>query len=226
MCKFVQLSYGIDEEVPLYPGTPPFGVRKVKDIGKGDLCNTFSITLSDHSGTHIDMPMHFWKSGAGAKRYPAHKLACKNPLIIDCPKSPGETIEARDLAGLATAAPADALLIRTGFYKYRSSDAGTYCNGNPSLSPEAAGWIRQNLRNLKILGIDSVSISSVAQREMGAKAHKILLTDEGYCGGPVLILEDLYLPDELKNLNALLIFPIFTADIDSSPCTVIGVIYD
>lgn len=226
MCKFVQLSYGIDEEVPLYPGTSPLEIRKIKEIDKGDSCNTFSITLSNHSGTHIDTPMHFWKSGRGVKEYPAHKLACKNPLIIDCPKRPGEIIEVKDLTRLAAERESDALLIRTGFYKYRSSDAGTYCNSNPSLSPEAADWIRQNLQNLKILGIDSISISSSSHRETGARAHKILLTDHGYGGDPVLILEDLYLPGELKRLSELLVFPIFAADIDSSPCTVIGVIHD
>ncbi len=226
MHRVIRLSYGIEEEMPLYPGIPALKVRQVKGIDKGDSCNTFSITFSNHSGTHIDAPRHFFNSGKSAKDYLADKLVCKNPIVIDCPKRPGEIIEAKDLAGLPAGKDADALLIRTGFYKYRSSDAVAYCNNNPSLSPEAARWIRQNLLNLKIFGIDSISISSKARGAMGAESHKVLLTDEGYEGGPVLILEDLYLPADLSKLDELLVFPVFNADIDSSPCVVVGVTHD
>ncbi|MDD5136123.1 MAG: cyclase family protein, partial [Candidatus Omnitrophica bacterium] len=157
--------------------------------------------------------------------YPANKLACKDPVIIDCPKRPGGIIGLEDMTALKKEKKADAVLIRTGFYKYRSSDVGIYCEENPCLSPAAADWLRKNLRNLKIFGIDSISISSRAHRGVGAESHKILLTDRRYDGGPVLILEDLYLPAGLKTLDELLIFPLFSADIDSSPCTVIGVIH-
>ncbi|MDD5436315.1 MAG: cyclase family protein, partial [Candidatus Omnitrophica bacterium] len=159
MNKFMQLSYGIDEGSPLYPGTPPLKVGKVKEIRKGDPCNTFLVTLSNHLGTHIDMPNHFSDSGKGAKYYPANKLACKDPVIIDCPKRPGGIIGLEDMTALKKEKKADAVLIRTGFYKYRSSDVGIYCEENPCLSPAAADWLRKNLRNLKIFGIDSISIS-------------------------------------------------------------------
>ena len=226
MYKAILLSYNIDEATPIYPGTSPLAIRKAKEINSGDPCNTFSITLSNHSGTHIDMPKHFFDFGKSVKDYPVHKLTCKHPVIIDCPKRPGEIIEAKDLAGLSAEKNMDVLLVRTGFYKYRSSDVAVYCNNNPSLSPEAALWIRQNLLNLKIFGIDSISISSKARKGIGAESHRILLADEGYKGDPVLILEDLYLPDELKAINELMTFPVFSADIDSSPCTVIGIIHD
>lgn len=150
MHKVISLSYGIDESTPVYPGTPPLRIRKDKDIKNGDSCNTFSITLSNHFGTHIDMPRHFMDSGKNLKDYQAHNLTCKNPAIVDCPKRPGDIIEAKDLAGLPAEKDTDALLIRTGFYKYRSSDPWTYCNNNPLLSPEAARWIRRNLLNTSV----------------------------------------------------------------------------
>ncbi len=212
--------------MPLYPGVAPLEIRKLREIDKGDSCNTFSLTLSNHGGTHIDMPRHILNSGKSAKDYPADKLVCKNPVIIDCPKRPGEIVEVGDLTGLAADKESDALLIRTGFYKYRTSDIKRYCNENPPLSPGAAEWIRQNLLNLNIVGIDSISISSKAHKGLGAEAHRILLASQGYGGDPLLILEDLYLPEELRTLDELFIFPVFNADIDSSPCVVIGVASD
>ena len=226
MRTFVRLSYGIDEAAPLYPGTPPLEIRKIKEINKGDACNTFLITLSDHSGTHIDMPRHFLNSGKSVKGSHAPELVYKNPVIIDCPKRAGEIIEPGDLDGISSVKNADALLVRTGFYKYRDSNAGVYCNENPSLSPEAANRLRADLPNVKIFGIDSISISSKARREMGAEAHRILLADNGHGRGPVFILEDLYLPSEMKKLDELLVFPVFDAEIGGSPCTVVGLIDD
>ena len=224
MYKIVKLSYDIDEGTPLYPGTPPLKIEKVKEINKGDSCNTSLITFSNHSGTHIDAPRHFLDSGKGTKDYPANKLVYKKPVIIDCPKRPGEVVLPEDLSGLRLEKDVDALLIRTGSYKHRSSEPEKYRNENPSISPEAADWIRRNLLNLKIVGIDSISISSKMRKGDGVKAHKTLLTDKEYRGDPVLILEDLYLPSELKRVGELLIFPVFKADIDSSPCVVIGLI--
>lgn len=61
---------------------------------------------------------------------------------------------------------------------------------------------------------------------MGRESHKILLADGGHGKGPVLILEDIYLPSDLSKLDELLVFPVFNADIDSSPCLAIGVIHD
>lgn len=171
------------------------------------------------------MPKHFFSSGTGIKDCPEHRLNCKNPSLIDCPKRAGEMIEPRDLESSIRDMHTEALLIRTGFYRHRSADIEAYCNNNPFFSPNAARWIRENLLNLNMIGIDIISISSKAHKSMGIEAHKILLTDQDFKGAPVYILEDLYLPAEFKKIDELFVFPIFSADIDSSPCSVIGVIY-
>ena len=226
MHKVIPLSYTIDEGTPAYPGTRPLVICKDKEIQSGDSCNTFSITLSNHFGTHIDMPRHFFDSGINVKDCQTPAFICMRPIIIDCPKRPGESIEVKDLVGLPVGRKQDALLIRTGFSAYRTTDAWTYCNNNPLLSPDAARWIRQNLLDVKIVGIDAISISSKAHKGLGAKSHEILLVDGGYGGDPVFILEDLYLPPDVSRLDELLVFPVFSADIDGSPCVVMGIIHD
>ena len=42
----------------------------------------------------------------------------------------------------------------------------------------------------------------------------------------VLIIEDLYFPSGLGSIDELMVVPIFMEEVDSSPCTVIGVIND
>ncbi|OGX34846.1 MAG: hypothetical protein A3I43_03490 [Omnitrophica WOR_2 bacterium RIFCSPLOWO2_02_FULL_50_19] len=226
MSRFVQLSYRIDERSPLYPGTPALEIRNVKEIDKGDSCNTFSMTLSNHSGTHIDAPRHFLNSGKPISEYLPDELIYNRPCLIDCPKGKDELIGVKDLQSLSGKDDFDALLIRTGFCKYRNSNAEIYGYHNPCLTPEAAKWIRENYPKIRLIGIDTISISSYAHKGLGPLTHKILLGQEGFDGPPILILEDMNLPDSIKKVDELIIVPVFSGRIDSSPCTALGVIHD
>jgi len=87
-----------------------------------------------------------------------------------------------------------------------------------------ASYIRLELENVRCIGIDSISVSSCQNREIGRKTYNIFLKKEGYKGDPVLLLEDLDLPrKDLDKLKTILICPLMIENIDSAPCMVIGV---
>lgn len=234
MKRYIKLSYNISVDTPLYPETPPIIIKKVKEISKGNSCNTSLITLLNHAGTHIDAPRHFFNSGRTITEYSIEELVFQKPLIVDCPKRVDEVIEIDDLVSLINSNDTDMLLIRTGFYRYRIAQSSAlnlqslynYCYKNPYLSPKTAEWIRNNHSHIRAIGIDCISISSYEKREIGRETHKILLNSDKFKGSPVLIIEDLYLPHEIKKLDELIISPIFIEGVDSTPCTVIGVIND
>jgi kynurenine formamidase len=234
MKRYVRLSYNISVDTPIYPETPPIIIEKVKEISKGNSCNTSVVTLSNHAGTHIETPYHFFDFGRTITEYSIEEFVFQKPLIIDCPKRSDEAIEIDDISSPMNSNYADMLLIRTGFYKYRtiqSSDLNpqslyTYSHKNPYLSPKAAEWLRNNHPDIRAIGIDCISISSHEKRDIGKEAHKILLKKDGFKGEPVLIIEDLYLPYEIKKLDELIVSPIFMESVDSSPCTVIGIMQD
>ncbi len=225
--RYVNISYAIDEDnTPLYPGTKPIAIRRVKEIAKGDPCNTSLITLSNHAGTHVDAPRHFWNSGRAISDYSLEELVFRKVVLIDCRKSAEEPIWIEDLQALKYRDDADAVLIRTGFHKYRRTDAKAYCYKNPYLSVAAAGWIRKKFYKLRAIGIDCISISSYANRKEGMEVHKILLKKKGFGTSPVLILEALNLDYKIEKIDELIVAPIFIEGVDSAPCTVIGLIYD
>ncbi len=234
MKRYIKLSYNIGVDTPLYPETPPVIIEKVKEISKGNSCNTSLITLSNHAGTHIDAPRHFYDSGRAINEYSLEELVFKKPLLINCPKEINEVIKIGDLTGLMNSNDADILLIRTGFHKYRISQSSAltpqslynYCYKNPYLSPDTAEWIRNNLPDVKAIGIDCISISSFEKRKCGRETHKILLKEDGFKGPPILIVEDLYIPYEIHKLDEVIVSPIYIESVDSSPCTVIGIIKD
>ncbi len=214
--KHVKLSYIIDEKTPLYPGTPSFIFQEVKRIRDGDSCNTSLITISNHGGTHVDAPRHFFDSGRSISEYSLEELIFSIPRLIDCHKDPEEMIERKDLESKISK-DCDLLLIRTGFYGYRNNDRHTYCFRNPALSPEAARWIRDDYPNIHAIGIDCISVSSYGSRNLGKETHKILLQSNGFDGPPVLILEDVDLSSDLNGLKEVLVIPLCLTGIDSAP---------
>ncbi len=82
--------------------------------------------------------------------------------------------------------------------------------------------LRKELKFIKAIGIDTISITAFQRKEEGRSAHKILLKKSN-SGRPMLIIEDLNLSMEYANFSRIFAIPIFIKGIDSAPCTVIGV---
>ena len=49
---------------PVYDGDPETIAEQVRSIDNGDGCNLSKISMSVHSGTHIDAPLHFFDEGS------------------------------------------------------------------------------------------------------------------------------------------------------------------
>lgn len=220
----VRLSYPLRMGMPLYPGTPETVLEEVKSKDRGDSCNTSLITISNHAGTHIDAPAHFDSAGRKIGDYEPESLVFDNIAIADCPKRPGEPVVSEDLKGSLGDAT-DLLLIRTGFGKYRNAGAGErdrlYTTNNPYLHVDTARMLREH-GAIRAIGIDCVSISSRADRDMGRRAHETLLTVGHFQKDPLLIIEDMFIPDDISRIDRIIVVPLYFDDIDSAPCTVLG----
>lgn len=229
-CKIVRLSYTLGEGMPLYPGTPGTELSVVKSKDHGDSCNTSLITLSNHAGTHIDGPAHFDKFGKRIGDYDAYSLIFRNIAIADCRKEAGEPILPKDLAGYL-GDETDLLLIRTDFSKYRGPvvkgyENDLYCSNNPYLHSDTAMMLREYLAGIKAIGIDCISISSLANKEMGKKAHEILLNVGNFKKDPILVIEDMFIPEAPSKIDEIIVVPLYCEVIDSAPCTILGFMDD
>lgn len=226
MRKILRLSYILSETMPLYPGTPGTELSPVKSKERGDSCNTSRIVISNHAGTHIDGPAHFETSGRTISDYDPNSLVFESISIADCRKEAGTPILPRDVEGYLYD-NTDLLLIRTGFGKYRnavtgSHDGDLYCSRNPYLHLETALMLRERDSNVRAIGVDCISISSLANRDMGRRAHEALLSTGKYRNNPILIIEDMLIPDDLTRVDEIIVVPLYCQGIDSAPCTVLG----
>ncbi len=211
------LSYSIDEHGPVYPGDLPVSIAKVRDIKKHDSCNTSLVMLSNHAGTHLDTPRHFFEKGKTIREYRPSELRFTEPYLIDCHKRSGEAIKPADLELRGKEKQADIVLLRTGFGRYRAKDPEAYCRDNPFISPQAARCMIRNFPRIKAVGIDTISISTRKNSNLGKESHKILL------GKGILIIEDMFFPHDIKNTIEINVFPVFKGCPDGSPCVVVGV---
>ncbi|MBC5626225.1 cyclase family protein [Clostridium sp. NSJ-49] len=78
--KFLDLSYEIDNGMPVYPGDEEVNLEKISDLNKdGYESITYSGTM--HAGTHIDAPMHMIESDKYICDYPLDNFIGKGVLL-------------------------------------------------------------------------------------------------------------------------------------------------
>jgi len=220
--KYILLSYKLTKTTPLYGNSKPIDIIVDKSIKNGDTANTCILNFHNHSGTHIDAPKHFCDNGKTITDYSLNELIFRFPIIINCPKSAGQMIDVKDIIGYEKELKkCDLLLLKTGFDRYRNKEI--YRLDNPGIAPELAKYLRSKFQNIRCLGIDTLSVSSYVNRELGRKTHKILLQKKGFKGEPMLIIEDMNLSnDEIMKLKTVIVAPLMIETIDGSPCMIIG----
>lgn len=210
--KPIFLSYFLDQNTPAYGGeTDLISVKRSRSIINGDNSNNSIITLTSHIGTHIDFPFHFSNDGKKSDDYPASFWIFNNIGIINC------SIEnvSREIQKLDT--DIDILILKTGFGKYRGMN--DYWKSQPVIPSSLALTLRNRFPNLRIFGFDMISLTSKLDRIEGKIAHINFLINHD-----ILILEDMNLNELNEKIpKKIIVSPLQIAELDGTPCTVIGV---
>ncbi|WP_323766621.1 cyclase family protein [Antarctobacter sp.] len=74
----VDMSHVTDETFPTYFGAPGISYDKAFDFAK-DGFNLYNLTVNEHTGTHVDAPLHFSADGQSVDEIPVENLVC--PLV-------------------------------------------------------------------------------------------------------------------------------------------------
>jgi len=219
------LSHRIDETTPLYGDQGHVVIERSRSV-RGETCAcTSKLALPGHVGTHIDAPRHFDASGACLEDYPADFWRCSSPWLIDCRAEPGAIIGLDDIGDALEAMPpgVDLLLLRTGFEAWRDKDANVYATQGPGVAPEVARWLRR-CGQIRIFGIDFISVSSFTNRELGRQTHREFLCADGSGLAPVLLLEDMALSGLAAAPKEVWVVPLRFAEADGAPATVLAAV--
>jgi kynurenine formamidase len=217
MSKWIYLSYPLNRITPAYGGGDTIKIRQEKNMETGASCNTQHWSSSNHLGTHIDFPKHFARGGATSSSYNPGFWIFDAPFILEISTvEPGVIIEPEALEMDIVPDDTDILIIKTGFCHLRDKDI--YWKNNPGFDPAFAIFLRKSFPHLRVLGFDSISLSSFAHRKTGREAHKSFLDHYN----PILLLEDmdLTLIGNGTKLNQIIVSPLLVEGADASPSTV------
>lgn len=217
------LSYVLEKSTPTYGNRSKFEISKKSDMSNGDVANDSHISTTAHIGTHIDMPYHFYNNGQTIEDFNADFWVFKNPLIINI--KPKELIIKDELIAKLENIKEDnydIIIVKTGLCNIRKTDE--FWEKNYGFHPDLYDYLKRKFPYIRVLGFDSISVSSFQEKAIGRESHKRFLNPLK----PILLLEDMDLReiDENSNINKIIVSPLRITNCDGIPCTVFGMTYD
>ncbi len=210
--SFHDLTNLIFEGMPTYPGDPKPEFSAHFNL-KRDKVNVTRLTMSSHTGTHVDAPKHFIANGQGVDSVSLNKFIGETVILDVSKKQVGHGITDTELdIHEKLVKDNDILLLYTGTSKdwnkneNRTKDF-TY------LEPTAAAWIVEH--NIKCVGIDSWSMEKYGFKE-GLTHKKLLSNGVGIIEGINSNLQKF-----IGVRKFLVCLPLLLKDVDGSPARAI-----
>ena len=188
--------------LPVWPGDTDFAFERTWRMDEGSPVNVGRMTMSTHSGTHADAPLHYSQDGidAASMELDPYIGTC---LVIDAREVSGEI----DVADLPHIDSVDRVLFRTW-------DAFPHDEWRSDWTPIAAETIEWlALQGVKLVGTDAPSVDPQESKTMDAH-HAVLKHD-------MRILEGLVLDDVPEGRYELIALPLKVGGGDAGLCRAI-----
>jgi len=201
------ISIPITTDMPVWPGDPAVLMQRVIKIEEGDNANVTHVSLSAHTGTHVDAPFHFLSDGNTLEKVPLN-LMMGRVYVLHLPDVDLITADVLKVSGIPP---------RTRRVLFRTRNSEIWARGERNfqtdfvaLSPDGAQYLVQ--RGVKLVGIDYLSIAPYQQSR---PTHEILLK------AGVLILEGINLIEIVQGRYTLYCLPLNLQGVDGAPARAI-----
>lgn len=203
--RIYDITVPLSPALPVYPGDPAIEITPITQLAKGDVSNISHLTLCSHSGTHLDVPRHFFVQGDSLDRLDLNVLIGPVRVVTVTGQNPitADILQTLDLGSA-----------RRILFKTRNSRLWVRPDFHPdytALTASAAHYLVA--RGVKLVGIDYLSVDAYADNDF--PVHRILL------GARVLILEGLDLRAVTAGDYDLIALPLRIEDGDGAPARVI-----
>jgi len=201
---WIDLSHTLEEGIPAWPTHARFSSVFYESQELGDVATHHGLTISEHTGTHMDAPLHFVPEGPahyGTDEIPLERLAGRAATID------ATTLGPDDLLGVdrvqmwedehGPIERGDRVLVRYGWDERWTTGPGgrRFLEDWPGLSGEAAEYLVG--KGVALVGCDTLAVDAAGSLEN--PAHHALLGNE------------VYVVENLKNLDRLPPFCLFLA---------------
>jgi arylformamidase len=190
-----------------WPGDPECHITRVNRMEDGAVCNLTHLSMSAHTGTHMDAPRHFIADGMTMEQMPFE------PVIGRC-----KVYDLTSVEGQITAEDLKPFKFATGqrvLFKTRNSTRSWAMNEFDkdfiSIRADAA----QHLVDQKVMtvGVDYLSIGGYGKDVV--ETHRIML------GAGIWVIEGLNLAATKPGYYDLICLPLKIEGADGAPCRVV-----
>ena len=208
MPRIIDVTLPVRPGMLTYPGDPLVSVERTSDMRNGDISNLSIVSMSTHTGTHVDPPLHFVEDGATIDELPLDVLV-GSALVVDM-RGVG-TIGEPELESLKLPADVDRLLFLTDWSARWAEPSPAFLEDVTCVSVAGAGWLIA--RGIRLVGTDFISIEGA--RDPSFPVHRALL------GASIAIVEGLDLRDVPPGRYTLWCLPLKIHDGDGGPSRVV-----
>jgi arylformamidase len=197
----------ITHDMPVWPGDTPPTLVRTGSIEKGDNANTSEVTLSVHTGTHVDAPDHFLGNGKTIEQLSLDSLLGRAYVLHlpDVDQITAAVLERADIPPRTRR-----LLFKTRNSEYWAKGVKEFQTGFAGLTEDAAQLLVD--RNVRLVGIDYLSI---APYKKSRPTHRLLLE------AGVVIVEGLDLSHVSQGRYTITCLPLKLGGSDGAPARVI-----
>ncbi|MCO6440194.1 MAG: cyclase family protein [Nitrococcus mobilis] len=199
---WIDISVPIHDGMVRWPGDPAVQVQRTHAIEHGDEANLTQLSMSAHTGTHMDAPLHYLPGTASMDAVPF--TAIIGAARVAAMATPGPI--SRHMLESAGIQIGERLLLKT-----RNSDhpwsKRAFDPRFTALNLEAARWLAR--QRIRLLGVDYLSVGPCS--EEGAEVHRALL------GAGIWIIEGLNLSAVKPGPYELICLPLRLAGAEGAP---------
>ena len=208
MSRIIDVTVPVRPGMLTYPGDPIVSIERTSDMREGAVSNLSTVSMSTHTGTHVDPPIHFVEGGATLDALPLETFVGE-ALVLDL-RGVG-TIGAKELEVLEVPAGAERLLFLTDWSARWSEPSPAFPGVVTSVTPDGARWLIA--RGIRLVGTDFISIEGADDPTV--PVHRALL------GAGIAIVEGLDLRDAPAGRYTLWCLPLKIHDGDGGPARVV-----
>ncbi len=196
------ISQTLRPDLPVWPGDTAFSFERTWKMEDNSPVNVGRMTMSTHSGTHADAPLHYAAQGLDAASMDLSPYLGEC-LVIDA-RGVSNEIDIGDLPHIDSA---DRVLFRT----WDTFPHDQWRSDWLPIAPETVEWLA--LQGVRLIGTDAPSVDPEDSKTMAA--HLAVLDHD------LRILEGLVLDDVPEGRYELIALPLKVAGGDAGLCRAI-----
>lgn len=193
--KYIDVTYKIDGDAPIYPGDVNFKISSHKD----DVFKVSAVTLSCHIGTHIDAPSHLLKNTGDVSEIPLETLIGECTVLEFTPDKEKRPLSLSDIEHK----------LKTSPFKFRKRILLKLSDKYNGIDIDCAKALLK--RGVILVGTDNSSIDA---------KHKNVSHD-AFLSQNVPIIENIDLHSIDEGYYIIYALPLPIANAEASPCRVV-----